>query len=733
MNHFTFQRRTRPLPMLLTGALLTPLALLAGCGSTPDEPPPAPVELAPAPAQEVATDADASTQPDSVELVAAEPAEIAPEEEEVDLQVAGMRAALEKAMRDSGIDPVTLDATEETVATEEPDEPADVGASETADLLAAEEQLDPQTAEDATEGEDELALAAPSVESSDEVDELVATTDGESEPAVPAADLVANDEALVEEAHAETALEEQAVAGNPDGEQTAIAGESQADSEVSLAQDGAPDEEPAEVAAEPTLSPAEEAMLEAELALLELDPSRVGPVAFEDFGAAPAEPDAPAEELVLTEDAADEAQLASVSPEGEDAELAVVVTEPETHVPAFAPVPEDGLPGFALQPADWPHEHTELVAALDAEAAEQALLAAESALALDEAPTEEAPAPEATGEGLAQTPEAAVDFPDAVPTDDAVAVIEPDAVEADAATEVMPGKSGAPADLAKYGAIQWQLVEHASTTLTQVDVPDVQAQPDAMDATGADALPIERVEVPAVAAALHPTEDWGTFEFLRSLPLEDRALLAPLVVLDPSGGLALMGTGVRGLGEVTGMALSGPPQDPALDGLSYSDGSEFDPAPIDSTAVVVDEPGIGMIWWSEEVPLAQIDATSEIQTPSVGRVRVVLHSGDYVEGSLHSVGQGNYWIDGDLGRFAVRGSLVSHVERLPKPGLGQQVTGLQAGDLVRAKVKTGYIEGRLISMKDDKALVETATGMRITIEGAEVEPMGKSKTRVIVD
>lgn len=756
MNHFTFQRRTRPLPMLLTGALLTPLALLAGCGSTPDEPAPAPVELAPAPAEGAAAEepeADAAAQAEALDLAAAPPAEVAPEEEEVDLQVAGMRAALEKAMRDSGIDPVTLEATDgpepapeaaaadEVLAAEDgsPEEPAGAAAEDDAaqPALAAADAPETEAAPTDSQAENTETVAADLEESSDEESDLVVAAE---EPAVEAqADTVAEapgeaaveaqDDLVAETQGAETEADE--VAGTPVAAQPDGAGD-----ELAAADDGADEQTEQDEADEPSLSPAEQAMLEAELALLELDPSRVGPVAFEDFGAVPMEPEAPAEELVLAEDATDEAPAAEAEASAEDAELAVVVPEPELAVPAFAPVQDAGMPGFAMQPSDWPHEHTELVAALDDLAAEQAALALEDAAtegdheeaftaapvtnsdaALAQVSLETEPAPASSGPDV----DVLVDM-DADTEDTGVAQLD----------DAAPGKSGAPADLAKYGAIQWQLVEYAPTTLTQVDVP-VEPALEGDPATGAGALPIERVEVPAALAAQHGADDWGSLEFLRGLPLEERALLTPLAVLDPSGGLALMGTSLRGFGEVSNMALTGPPQDPALAGLSYSDGSEFDPAPIDPTAVVVDEPGIGMIWWSEEVPLAQIDAASEIQTPSVGRVRIVLHSGDYVEGSLHSVGQGSYWIDGELGRFAVRGSLVSHVERLPKPGLGQQVTGLQAGDLVRAKVKTGYIEGRLISMKDGKALVETATGMRITIEGAEVEPMGKSKTRVIVD
>ena len=282
---------------------------------------------------------------------------------------------------------------------------------------------------------------------------------------------------------------------------------------------------------------------------------------------------------------------------------------------------------------------------------------------------------------------------------------------------------------AKFGAIQWEVTR----IQMPADVIAAQAEQTELrnDANGAQALDIQKVPVPPVATAVG--NDWGAFQFMRSVPVEQRLLLAPLCAIDPSGGLAGISLAFQGISVSTNMVLEGAPRDPALAGLTYSDGAEFDPVSIEPTATVVNEPGIGMIWWSTELPTTKVHAKAEVQTPSVGRVRIVLNSGDYVEGVMHSAGLGQYKIDGELGRFAVRANLVSHIERLPKQGLGQQVKGLQAGDLVRAKVKTGYIEGRLISMKDGKALVETATGMRISLNDAEVEPMGQSKTRVVID
>ncbi|MDF1798213.1 MAG: hypothetical protein P1V81_03480 [Planctomycetota bacterium] len=234
---------------------------------------------------------------------------------------------------------------------------------------------------------------------------------------------------------------------------------------------------------------------------------------------------------------------------------------------------------------------------------------------------------------------------------------------------------------------------------------------------------------PATIATLPPS-----LSFLDGLDPVQRAIAAPMMLLDPSGFASHLAFGGPDLASSAWAEVTKPEEVDAamaaLPGETRVDGSEFGPVFVEDK--LRNEPGLGLIWWGEDVPFLHVDSTLEVQTPSVGRVRVVLESGDYVEGLLHSVGTGSYRVDGDLGRFAVDGKLVSHVERLPKPGLGAEVAGMQAGDLVRVKAATGYVEGRLVSMKGENVLIETADGMRITLSGEDVQPMGNSATRVVL-
>lgn len=697
MMNATFSRQVRPIPMLLTGAFV----FLASCGSTPDEPAPAPEELASVEAPLTPNaEAEGASAPDADPEVAAEPVE-----DEVDLQVAGMRAALQDALRESGIDPDTLEV-------EGAVEPEPVAA-----LVAEEPPADVVAEADAAEAEAAEALAE---------------TDASTAPA-PSGDAA---------------------------EPAELANAELADQPAADALVAAEPAEPVAVVEEPALTPAERAKIEAELMLLSMDPGRVAPAEFDDFYTPPApepeevaaqEPVAADAELALeveaaplaedgielvvldaTEQDADEAEPSTLALE-DDAVIVMETAELEALANAAEQAPQSE--GEALADADAapePSDQAEGATLADMDAPDVLIPEADAALASELEQPAEADATMATAldaEGadmlepaLATATEPATE-PQAEPAAELVAELP-----AEPAAEQVAAEPAAEGDaFAKYGAIQWEVVEH--TALLEPTLPDTPSLNGSTSAEGA--LDIQTVPVPQVATALG--SEWGALGFMQQLPVEERLLLAPLCALDPTGGVARLSLAMGQLSSASQAYVDGPPQDPSVDGLNYSNGAEFEPVPVDPKAVVINEPGIGMIWWSSDLPTEQVSAAAEIQTPSVGRIRLVLNSGDYVEGTLHSVGQNQYWLDGDLGRFAVRAGLVAHIERLPKPGLGQQIKGLQAGDLVRAKAKTGFIEGRLISMKDGKALVETATGMRITIEDAEVEPMGQSKTRVVVD
>jgi hypothetical protein len=222
--------------------------------------------------------------------------------------------------------------------------------------------------------------------------------------------------------------------------------------------------------------------------------------------------------------------------------------------------------------------------------------------------------------------------------------------------------------------------------------------------------------------------------FLEDLPWKNRVLVGPLFALEPSGLLGamfLVAPMVIPTLDPALAAMTSEPRDPNLPPGNRL--PEVEPTPREETAkLLANEPGLGWIWWGAEVPVEHVSDPVDIQTPAVGRIRIVLKSGDYTEGVLHSIGRDSYWLDGDLGRFSVATGLVDRVERLAKPGLGKEGKSVQAGDLVRVKLLSGYVEGRLISTKGDTVLVETADGMRMTLKSSTIKRLGGSKTRVIL-
>ena len=530
-----------------------------------------------------------------------------------------------------------------------------------------------------------------------------------------------------------------------------------ADMQAALASavEGAPAAEPDPADGEPLLAsevqpqaeeqPLEEPVVEqtavekvaSEVEGLFLDPGEVFPVEIMDgvpgqMAMQVSEPEEPIVEEVPFELVVEAPEVAAVEePDtaGTDEPVAAAVEEPEKSVAAVAEAPEPAEELLGAAPED--------LAALTEAFADPGAMPPDVVVEVaedDTLMTTEDDTPTAA-EGTALEPTEAIDF------SEFLEVTETDGTEL---VELTPE----PADeLAQVALEDGQVVsEEPEQLVWHVVVPEpvhieVAARPEGQELEvaavepvegGPEALEIETVVETPVATAMQPSVLSGLMGFTQALDPKQRLLIGPLFLVDPSGGLAQLSMGFLGLAESTVQMTAGPPGDPSLVGLKRSNGSEFDPVPVEQGQLTGD-PGLGMIWWSNEVPVAQVASKAEVQTPSVGRIRAVLNSGDYVEGVLHSVGMGQYWIDGDLGRFAVRAGLVAHIEHLPKPGLGVETKGLQAGDLVRAKAKTGYIEGRLVSLKDGKALIETATGMRITIQNAEVEPLGASKTRVVID
>ena len=329
-----------------------------------------------------------------------------------------------------------------------------------------------------------------------------------------------------------------------------------------------------------------------------------------------------------------------------------------------------------------------------------------------------------------QMAEFAVTWPGAEPADLELASVEspPAELEEEHALDSIGEPSEEPLLAAAEGtaelAEEWSLEDDLEAlSLEQQPVSFVD-----MAATLFEPTP-EPVFEPVLDPALTPIA--RSMGFLQDAPARARVLAGPLFALDPSGLLGALVLVAPRATEGTLQIVQAEPRDPNLPAGNRLPqvGTPLDE---DTAKLLAEEPGLGWIWWGVEVPTLHVSEDVEIQTPSVGKVRIVLDSGDYVEGILHAVGNSLYWIDGDLGRYSVDSKLVSHVERLPKPGLGIEVEGLQAGDLVRVKLRSGFVEGRLISAKGGKILVESTDGVRMTLDGKDVKRLGDSSTRVVL-
>ncbi len=129
------------------------------------------------------------------------------------------------------------------------------------------------------------------------------------------------------------------------------------------------------------------------------------------------------------------------------------------------------------------------------------------------------------------------------------------------------------------------------------------------------------------------------------------------------------------------------------------------------------------IWTGEDVPMDRISGSLQVFTPRVGRVRVLTGQGEVFDGQLHSVGEGQVWLETHLGRLALPGAIVQRIERLPDTAQPTS-RGVEAaaGDRVRVRTAGGVLTGRLVARDGDTVTILTESGGRVTLRGAEVEP-----------
>ena len=129
-------------------------------------------------------------------------------------------------------------------------------------------------------------------------------------------------------------------------------------------------------------------------------------------------------------------------------------------------------------------------------------------------------------------------------------------------------------------------------------------------------------------------------------------------------------------------------------------------------------------WDGEAVPpLERIHSTERMFTPEVGRVRVLTKRGDVFDGRLDAVGQGQVWLEMNLGSIALAGDTVARIERLPDvAGQPAKATDTATGHRVRVKTAGGVIFGRVLARDGNRVTILTDAGGRITLVDPEIEP-----------
>ncbi|MCC7015390.1 MAG: hypothetical protein IT454_22715 [Planctomycetes bacterium] len=138
----------------------------------------------------------------------------------------------------------------------------------------------------------------------------------------------------------------------------------------------------------------------------------------------------------------------------------------------------------------------------------------------------------------------------------------------------------------------------------------------------------------------------------------------------------------------------------------------------------------------DAIPFGSISSKTKVLTPTVGKVRAVLQTGEIFEGSLYAVGEDSLWIDTSFGRMGLAASRVRSVVRIDPakgaPALGAAGSQNSAGlERVRIKTPGGTLYGKVIERVGDTATVITDEGARLTLPAKDVERLAEApKVRI---
>lgn len=140
------------------------------------------------------------------------------------------------------------------------------------------------------------------------------------------------------------------------------------------------------------------------------------------------------------------------------------------------------------------------------------------------------------------------------------------------------------------------------------------------------------------------------------------------------------------------------------------------------------------MWLEPTIPTDAIRGPTRLRTLNVGLVRAELVNGEFVEGTLHAVGESRVWLDVKLGRISFDAAEVRDVVQIVG-SQGQPVAlGTQAlAGLPRVEVLMpgGALTGRVLGREGDRVTFVTEDGLRMRVEALDVRPATDGRSRLV--
>ena len=134
------------------------------------------------------------------------------------------------------------------------------------------------------------------------------------------------------------------------------------------------------------------------------------------------------------------------------------------------------------------------------------------------------------------------------------------------------------------------------------------------------------------------------------------------------------------------------------------------------------------VWGAATVPMELIHGQERMVTPTVGVVRVVLTTGEIFDGRLYAVGEGQVWLETDIGRLALNGTRVRDIGVVV---LEKQAKDVEALPRMRVRTPGGLFFGKVLARDDQSVTLLLDNGGRIRLESNDVEPAPLGDIRVV--